>query len=87
VDFITRSWIVGTATACGAPRRLVAAWRIGMTAPAFMADYLTDATVFDAAGQQGAWFKFVRSLKQMYPNNDTLGECLKLHVAENYPDA
>ncbi|XSC43293.1 hypothetical protein ACF1BQ_035505 [Bradyrhizobium sp. RDT10] len=43
--------------------------------------------VFDDAGQQDAWFKFVRSLKQMYPNNDTLGERLKLYVAENFPDA
>jgi hypothetical protein len=43
--------------------------------------------VFDDAGQQDAWFKFVRSLKQIYPNNDTLGERLKLYVAENFPDA
>jgi hypothetical protein len=43
--------------------------------------------VFNDAGHQDAWFKFVRSLKQMYPNNDTLGERLKLRVAENFPDA
>jgi hypothetical protein len=43
--------------------------------------------VLDDAEQQDAWFKFVRSLKQMYPNNDTLGERLKLHVAECFPDA
>jgi hypothetical protein len=43
--------------------------------------------VFDDAGQQNAWFKFVRSLKQMHPNEDTLGERLKLHVDENFPDA
>jgi hypothetical protein len=60
---------------------------VELVRPFLMADYLTDAIVFDDAGQQGAWFKFVRSLKQMYPNNDTLGERLKLHVAENYPDA
>jgi hypothetical protein len=49
--------------------------------------YIQFNIVFDDAGQQDAWFKFVRSLKQMYPNNDTLGERLKLHVAENFPDA
>jgi hypothetical protein len=49
--------------------------------------YIQFNIVFDDAGQQDARFKFVRSLKQMYPNNDTLGERLKLHVAENFPDA
>jgi len=34
--------------------------------------------VFDDADQQDAWFKAGRSLKQMYPNNDTLGERLNL---------
>jgi hypothetical protein len=43
--------------------------------------------VFDDAVQQGAWLKFVRSLKQMYPNNDALGERLKPYDAENLPDA
>jgi hypothetical protein len=43
--------------------------------------------VFDDAEQQDAWFKLVRCLKQMYPNNDTLGERLKLYVSENFPDA
>jgi hypothetical protein len=49
--------------------------------------YIQFNIVFDYTGQQDAWFKFVRSLKQMYPNNDTPGERLKLHVAENFPDA
>ena len=43
--------------------------------------------MLDDAEQQDAWFKFVRSLKQMYPTSDTLGERLKLYVAENFPDA
>ncbi|MDE5454230.1 hypothetical protein GWE18_15535 [Bradyrhizobium sp. CSA112] len=43
--------------------------------------------VFDDAGQQDAWFKLVRNLKQMYSNNDTLGERIKLYVVESFPDA
>jgi hypothetical protein len=39
--------------------------------------------VFDDAGQ----LKLVRNLKQMYPNNDTLGERIKLYVDKNLPDA
>jgi hypothetical protein len=45
------------------------------------------ASRLDDAGRQDAWFKLVRNLKQMYPNNDTLGERIKLYVDKNFPDA
>jgi hypothetical protein len=40
----------------------------------------------EALSRSDACLKFVRSLKRMYPNSDTLGERLKLYVEENFPD-
>ena len=39
--------------------------------------------VFDDEAQQEAWFNFVRVLKGMYPDAETLGERLKLYIGEN----
>lgn len=39
--------------------------------------------VFDDAEQQDAWFAFVRVLKGMYPDAETLGARLALYIAAN----
>jgi hypothetical protein len=42
--------------------------------------------VFDDDAQQTAWFRFVRVLKQMYPDEESLGARLALYIAANAPD-
>ena len=39
--------------------------------------------VFDDTEQQDAWFSFVRVLKGMYPNEETMGARLKLYIEDN----
>jgi hypothetical protein len=41
--------------------------------------------VFDDEAQQEKWFSFVRSVKAMYPNEDTFGARLALYIDANMP--
>ena len=38
--------------------------------------------VFDDSSQQGAWYRFMRYLRDLYPETDTTGERLALYVAD-----